>query len=1680
MDGSFSNSGTFKANNSTVTITGSFLMDAGLFNGGLSTLNFNGSVTLTSGTFVPGTNVNYGAAADQTIISGTYANLTTSGGAGIKTTGGSVTVTSILTVGSGTTFAVGATPITVLDATIINGTLLHSSAAGTPKTYTDVTINGGGAWTETAAVVISFGGNLQNDGTLTASTGAHTFTGSGKTFSGTSPIAIPNTTISGSYTNNGTLTVSTALSGAGSLTQGTPNPTLNIGGISNIVTLAASASPNTVNYNGAAQAIAGITYNNLIVSGSALKTINGNVTVNGNLAVNSGTALTVGTSIISVTGTTTVGGTLTHNSTTGAKTYNGNVTISGGGTWTESAAVLISFGGNLQNDGTLNAGTGVHTFTGAGKTFSGTNPISIPNITISGSYTNNGTLTVGTALAGGGSLTQGSGATLNLGGTLGIGTLTATASPNTVNYSGTAQSIAGITYNNLFASGSGIKTINGNVTVNGNLAVNSGTTLTVDTSTISVAGTTTVGGTLTHTSTTGAKTYSGNVTINSGGTWTESVVVLISFGGNLQNDGTLTVNTGIHTFTGAGKTFSGTNPISIPNITISGSYTNNGTLTAGTALAGGGSLTQGSGAVLNISQNSSIGTLTAGSNINTVNYSGAAQNVIATSYYHLTLSGSGVKTLPVGLTTVNGNLTLSGTVSAISADNLTIGGALTVGPGTAFTVGAFSITVMGATTISGSGILTNSSAIGARIYTGDVTIGSGSTWFDNADVITISFGGDFQNNGTLNAGDGVHTFTGAGKTFGGVVSIPNITISGSYTNNGTLTVSNALGGGGSLTQGTNATLNIGGFSSIGTLTASANPNTVKYNRSGIQTVRSITYHHLTLSGNAVTKTLGGAVAVNGNLTIETGATLDVSASDFAMDVAGNWSNNGTFNPRAGTVTLPGSTAQTISGAATTFNNLIINNNAGVVLTANISVNNALTLTNGKINTGSKAVIIDTAASLIGADSTRYINGNLQRNFTTGPQSYLYQIGDATNYTPLTLVFANITTPGNVAVKSTSGEATNIGYSGLDLTHHVKRYWTFTSTSVPVFTTYDATFTFVDGDIDAGADPSIFIVNRNVNYPSTNWVPTTIGTWTINSTQVTGVTVIGNSTAFAIGQPDVTPPVVTNVTANKANGSYNAGVLIPIQVTFNELVAVTGTPRLTLRTGLIDRVVNYTGGNGTAMLTFNYTVGAGDTSSDLDYLSSGALDLNGGSIRDYASKDAILILPDPGQPNSLGANKDIVIDTTAPTVSNVTSPNADGTYNSGDITVTVTFSEAVNVTGVPTLTLETGITDRTANYSGGTGTDTLSFTYTIQPNDLSPDLDYIVTSPLKLNGGTIRDAALNNASLTLATPGAVGSLGYNKNIVIDTNAAAVTNVTSPTADGFYKSGDIIITMTFNEAVNVTGTPTLTLETGTTDRTANYSGGTGTDTLSFTYTIQAGDTSSDLNYVAADSLSLNSGTIRDSGGNNAALTLPAPTGAGSLATNKAIVIDTTAPDTTITGQPIALDKNNTPTFTFSGNDGTGSGVASFMCKLDGGAYSACTSPFLSSALPDGAHTFSVYAIDAAGNADATPASYSWTVDATAPNTTITGHPANPDGNRTPTFTFSGDDGTGSGIASFMCKMDGGSYAACTSGYTSPTLSEGSHTFYVYAIDTAGNADLSPASYTWTIQTVQRIFLPLIVRP
>lgn len=197
----------------------------------------------------------------------------------------------------------------------------------------------------------------------------------------------------------------------------------------------------------------------------------------------------------------------------------------------------------------------------------------------------------------------------------------------------------------------------------------------------------------------------------------------------------------------------------------------------------------------------------------------------------------------------------------------------------------------------------------------------------------------------------------------------------------------------------------------------------------------------------------------------------------------------------------------------------------------------------------------------------------------------------------------------------------------------------------------------------------------------------------------------------------------------------------------------------------------------------------------------------------------------------------------------------------------------------------------------------------------------------------------------------------------------------------------------------------------------------------------------------------------GGANSVTNIPFTTG-------EVYVIDKTAPDTSITANPANPSNITTAAFTFTGTDG-GSGVALFECQLDGGGFGACTSPQNYAGLTDGLHTFDVRAIDVVGNVDASPASFSWTVDTVSPDTSITATPATPSNSSSASFSFTGTDG-GSGVASFQCQLDGGGFGACTSPQNYIGLTDGSHTFDVRAIDNAGNVDTTPASYAWTIDT------------
>ena len=174
-----------------------------------------------------------------------------------------------------------------------------------------------------------------------------------------------------------------------------------------------------------------------------------------------------------------------------------------------------------------------------------------------------------------------------------------------------------------------------------------------------------------------------------------------------------------------------------------------------------------------------------------------------------------------------------------------------------------------------------------------------------------------------------------------------------------------------------------------------------------------------------------------------------------------------------------------------------------------------------------------------------------------------------------------------------------------------------------------------------------------------------------------------------------------------------------------------------------------------------------------------------------------------------------------------------------------------------------------------------------------------------------------------------------------------------------------------------------------------------------------------------------------------------------------VDTTAPETVLTSGPLDPSSSDSATFWFFSLE---SG-ATFECKLDTGAWLGCFSPKVYGGLSSASHTFQVRAIDTALNVDPTPASYTWTIDTTPPDTYISSNPPDPSNSSDAAFAF---DCTG-GPCAYECKLDTGAWATCASPKNYTGLLDGSHTFQVRAVDLIGNVDPSPAIYNWKIYLI-----------
>jgi hypothetical protein len=172
-----------------------------------------------------------------------------------------------------------------------------------------------------------------------------------------------------------------------------------------------------------------------------------------------------------------------------------------------------------------------------------------------------------------------------------------------------------------------------------------------------------------------------------------------------------------------------------------------------------------------------------------------------------------------------------------------------------------------------------------------------------------------------------------------------------------------------------------------------------------------------------------------------------------------------------------------------------------------------------------------------------------------------------------------------------------------------------------------------------------------------------------------------------------------------------------------------------------------------------------------------------------------------------------------------------------------------------------------------------------------------------------------------------------------------------------------------------------------------------------------------------------------------------------------VDTRPPDTTITSGPSGEVSSTSSEFAFSANE-----PATFQCRIDGSSWASCASPKTYSSLSQGPHSFEVRAIDAAGLADATPARRDWTIDTLEPQTTIDSGPDPITTSRSAELRFSSSEPG----AHFDCRLDGGSWTACTSPTTYEGLADGTHVFAVRATDRAGNTDMSPAAHPWVVDT------------
>jgi len=261
-------------------------------------------------------------------------------------------------------------------------------------------------------------------------------------------------------------------------------------------------------------------------------------------------------------------------------------------------------------------------------------------------------------------------------------------------------------------------------------------------------------------------------------------------------------------------------------------------------------------------------------------------------------------------------------------------------------------------------------------------------------------------------------------------------------------------------------------------------------------------------GDCVVRVSPGAQITTGGVILDGTAALN---NQGTVILRGNWTNNanGITPGGGGTVTLSGTVNQAVSGIPTTFHNLIVNNTSGVSLASDtLAVTGVLTLQNGTINGNTTNSTVDIVPGGSVVRVFGWVFGNLRKRVPTGNPTVVFELGNATLYTPATLSFSGVTTAGRFSARPMPGLQPDLGASCLNFTRRVNQYWRIRNIDVAP-ANYNATFRYGSSMFFGSPVASQLVPGQ---WTGSDWeYPTVSGTPTVTLLTATGISGDGDFT-----------------------------------------------------------------------------------------------------------------------------------------------------------------------------------------------------------------------------------------------------------------------------------------------------------------------------------------------------------------------------------------------------------------------------------------------------------------------------------------------------------------------------------------------------------------------------------------